>query len=276
MTSPNRRPLALLLWLPGLMIALSGLLVGTAPKAMAATGDVFDIRAEGRNLSFILTAQDLPSGASIETESVEVSLQGTAVEPTAQAVNDAAERPTRRVVLTIDTSGTMRQDGRLDAAKNAAGAFLDTVPDDVEVGLIAFNQTVTRLVEPTTQHEQVRQAVAGLEADGDTALYDAVIDSLSFLGSEGLRSLVLLSDGENDAPLSPTTIEQAESTVAAQAGNVDMTIVGIGTTPELDEQLEVLATAAGPGRGRVIPATDLEQVTETFKGLQKPLLSRFS
>ena len=169
------------------MIALSGLLVGTAPKAMAATGDVFDIRAEGRNLSFILTAQDLPSGASIETESVEVSL-GTAVEPTAQAVNDAAERPTRRVVLTIDTSGTMRQDGRLDAAKNAAGAFLDTVPDDVEVGLIAFNQTVTRLVEPTTQHEQVRQAVAGLEADGDTALYDAVIDSLSFLGSEGLRS----------------------------------------------------------------------------------------
>ena len=89
--------------------------------------------------------------------------------------------------------------------------------------------------------EQVRQAVAGLEADGDTALYDAVIDSLSFLGSEGLRSLVLLSDGENDAPLSPTTIEQAESTVAAQAGNVDMTIVGIGTTPELDEQLEVLA-----------------------------------
>ena len=143
MTSPNRRPLALLLWLPGLMIALSGLLVGTAPKAMAATGDVFDIRAEGRNLSFILTAQDLPSGASIETESVEVSLQGTAVEPTAQAVNDAAERPTRRVVLTIDTSGTMRQDGRLDAAKNAAGAFLDTVPDDVEVGLIAFNQTVT-------------------------------------------------------------------------------------------------------------------------------------
>ena len=122
----------------------------------------------------------------------------------------------------------MRQDGRLDAAKNAAGAFLDTVPDDVEV---AFNQTVTRLVEPTTQHEQVRQAVAGLEADGDTALYDAVIDSLSFLGSEGLRSLVLLSDGENDAPLSPTTIEQAESTVAAQAGNVDMTIVGIGTTP---------------------------------------------
>ena len=110
----------------------------------------------------------------------------------------------------------------------------------------------------------MRQAVAGLEADGDTALYDAVIDSLSFLGSEGLRSLVVLSDGENDAPLSPTTIEQAESTVAAQAGNVDMTIVGIGTTPELDEQLEVLATAAGPGRGRVIPATDLEQVTETF------------
>ena len=53
-------------------------------------------------------------------------------------------------VLTIDTSGTMRQDGRLDAAKDAAGAFLDTVPDDVEVGLVAFNQTVTRLVEPTT------------------------------------------------------------------------------------------------------------------------------
>ena len=76
---------------------------------------------------------------------------------------------------------------------------------------------------------------------------------------------MLLSDGENDAPLSPTTLEQAESTVAAQAGNVDMTIVAIGTTPELDGSSKLwLQRQDRPTAGSFRQPIS-EQVAETFQ-----------
>ena len=153
MTSPARRLFALLLWLPGLVLVGTGLTLLTAGPAAAATGSLGEIEREGDALSFVLSAQDLPSDTSILVDSVAVSLQGQSVEETAVGV-DETNAPIRRVVLTIDISGSMAEEGRLDAAKSAANAFLDTVNDDVEVALVVFNQSVTRSVELTKDHER--------------------------------------------------------------------------------------------------------------------------
>ena len=61
-------------------------------------------------------------------------------------------------MLTIDISGSMQGD-RLQAAKDAAAAFLDAAPADAEVGLVLFNDAVVKVVPPTTDRAAVRTEV---------------------------------------------------------------------------------------------------------------------
>ena len=66
------------------------------------------------------------------------------------------------------------------------------VPPDVLVGLAEFNDTFQVVVPPTIDRGQVSAAVSGLQVGGRyTGLYDAVIQSMDVLGTEGPR-LVLL------------------------------------------------------------------------------------
>jgi tight adherence protein B len=259
------------LLLPGLVACLVGVSLFAAVPALAATGDLAGITTDGSTLSFVLRARDLPADASIDTGSVRLALDGTSVDADAVPVGEAAVKPRRRVVLTIDTSGSM-SGSRLQAAKDAAVAFLDAAPADAEVGLVLFNDAVVKVVQPTTDRAAVRAEVDAAVAVGDTALYDAAIAALDVLGSEGLRSFVLLSDGANDTT-SPTTLAQAAQRVAAaQTGDgVDVTIVSIGTTPELRGQLDTLAAAAGSGRGQVVEATDLDEVASRFEQAGKAI-----
>ena len=59
------------------------------------------------------------------------------------AVAGRVRRPTirRTAVLAIDTSNSMAGE-RFEAAKAAASTFLDTVPDDVYVGIVTFDSDV--------------------------------------------------------------------------------------------------------------------------------------
>ena len=270
MTSVVRSRPAQLAFL-GLIVGFLGLSLVAISPALAATGDLADIEAQESTLSFVLRARDLPPDASIEPDSVQVTIDGSSVDAEAVPFGEAAVKPAQRVVLTIDISGSMEGD-RLQAAKDAATAFLAAAPADAEVGLVLFNDAVVKVVSPTTDRAAVRTEVDAAVAEGDTALYDAVIAGLDVLGEEGLRSFVLLSDGANDTT-SPTTLDQAAQRVAAaQVGDgADVAIVSIGTTPELRNQLDVLAGAAGQARGQVIEATDLDDVARRFEEAGKAI-----
>jgi len=261
--TPSSRRRRAVFRLATFVACLIGSFAATVP-AYAAEGDVAGITVEESTLSFVLRGRDLPPDASIDTESVQLALDGTSVEAAAVPFGEAAIRPTRRVVLTIDVSGSM-QGERLQAAKDAAAAFLDAAPADIEVGLVLFNDTVVKVVPPTTDRTTIRTEVDAAVAVGDTALYDAAIEGLNLLGGEGLRSFVLLSDGANDTT-SPTTLEQAAQRVSdVQTGDgVDVTIVSIDTTEEARDQLGRLAAAA-VGRGQVVEATDLDEVARRFE-----------
>ncbi|MBO9532735.1 MAG: VWA domain-containing protein [Solirubrobacteraceae bacterium] len=123
------------------------------------------------------------------------------------------------VMLVTDRSGSMAADdvagGRISAVKNAAGLFLDRVPDDVRTGLIAFNQDVQVLQSPTTDKAAVRAQVQTLEPGGSTATGDALARAVSLLspksqqpaqGTDGTQgttpkgppaAIILLSDGKS-------------------------------------------------------------------------------
>ncbi|MBZ0278482.1 MAG: VWA domain-containing protein [Anaerolineae bacterium] len=116
------------------------------------------------------------------------------------------------IMLLIDISGSMGEEGKLDQAKQAALAFLDEMDRGNRVGLATFSDTVTVRV-PLGNYEnvegQIRTAIQNLSPTGGTALFDAVAQVVGSLNkstdSDRIRSVVLLSDGADTASGNPLT-----------------------------------------------------------------------
>jgi Ca-activated chloride channel homolog len=89
------------------------------------------------------------------------------------------------VMLVIDVSGSMNADDveptRMEAAQRAANRFLDRLPDRFQVGLVTFSSEAETLVPPTTDREAVRNALAGLNANGGTAMGDGLARALDVI-----------------------------------------------------------------------------------------------
>ena len=62
--------------------------------------------------------------------------------------------------------------------------------------------------EPTTNRAQLTSAIDSLTARGRTAIYDAVVRGAEALGDDGVRSMVLLTDGDEKG--SQRTIDDAD------------------------------------------------------------------
>ncbi len=126
----------------------------------------------------------------------------------------AQEEPRRIVVLAIDTSLSMEATdvapSRVTAAKVAAGDFLDSVPDGVAVGVVAFDGSARQLIAPTTRLDAVRRTIDRAALGQGTAIGEAVFVALDSIDSATRQlesgtdatsaapagTIVLLSDGE--------------------------------------------------------------------------------
>jgi Ca-activated chloride channel family protein len=86
------------------------------------------------------------------------------------------------VILTMDVSGSMRATDvsptRLDAAKASALSFIDQLPSNVRVGVVAFASEPVTLVSPTTDRAQSKEAINSLTARDGTAMGDALMQVL--------------------------------------------------------------------------------------------------
>ncbi len=82
------------------------------------------------------------------------------------------------VMLVMDTSGSMNATdvapSRMIAAEQAALTFVDQLPAKFRVGVVSFAGTAQILVRPTTDRVAVQDALATLNADGPTAMGDAI------------------------------------------------------------------------------------------------------
>ena len=138
------------------------------------------------------------------------------------------------VVVAIDTSISMMADDveptRFVAAKEAAGRFVDRLPERFNVGLVSFSGSAQVLVPPTTEPADVRRAVERLSLGPRTAIGEAIFASLDSVASlpDGPGApparIVLLSDGETTAGRS-----NAEASEAARAAGVPVSTIAFGT-----------------------------------------------
>jgi Ca-activated chloride channel family protein len=175
------------------------------------------------------------------------------------------------VYLVVDTSGSMRGE-KLAQAQEALGIFLEQIKGDVErVGMVQFSSSVYNVIyldELGDNRETLQTAIAGLEANGDTALLDAVSEAFTRLQNEGdserINAIVAMTDGrENNSGISLNTLVRRikrDSTVP-----VVIFCVAYGD----DADLGMLQAIVEPSSGQVLqgdPQTirDLYKILSTY------------
>jgi Ca-activated chloride channel family protein len=192
------------------------------------------------------------------------------------------------VMLVTDTSGSMNatdvRPSRLAAARDAGERFLDNVPDELQVGLVAFADAPTGVLRPTDDREAVRAALARLTAGGGTATGDALAGALDALPDrEGEdpspAAVVLLSDGATSTGEDPVEIA-----AQARAAGVPVYTVALGTEDGVIEQggqtirvapdPEALAEVARASGGRAFAAEDAGALDEVYERLGSQIGTR--
>jgi tight adherence protein B len=175
--------------------------------------------------------------------------------------------PPRGVVVALDVSGSMGDSG-IAAARQAARAYLDVLPRDVEAGLLTFDSKPRLVVPPTTDHARLLAGLDGVRSGGNTALFDAVrsaVDAMTAagLGPDSQRRLVLLSDGEDTA--STSSLGAATNLLKTAKIPADVVAFRYGTADS--SGLQALAGAAG---GRLLTADNTAQLAVAFASLTPP------
>lgn len=161
-------------------------------------------------------------------------------------------------ILAFDVSTSMLAEdlkpNRLEAARQAASAFVRKQPSTVKVGVVAFSDGALVVQPATNVPEDVLSALDRLQPQGGTSLTEGMFKSLGAIadrqlvldenlseedllaldiGYFGSAVIVLLSDGDHTSNTDPMTIAQ----IASNAG-VRVFPIGIGsergTTIEVD------------------------------------------
>ena len=147
------------------------------------------------------------------------------------------------LVITMDISGSMEGQA-LAQAKEAANALIEQLGPADQVAILAFHNTV-EVVQPFSRDREVlAEAIEGLAAGFNTALYEAVGASveLAARGETTRRAVVLLSDGL-DAGV-PGQLDRSASLKAAEEAGVLLFAVGLGEEIE-QAYLDELALTTG-------------------------------
>jgi Ca-activated chloride channel family protein len=171
------------------------------------------------------------------------------------------------LTILIDGSSSMRP--RLPATRVAALRLIHSLAPGDEAQVAQFDRRLRVLQEPTSDRAALEQAVAAIEANGGTALHDALYVALKELRARPddelrRRALVLLSDGQDTASL------VSDDQVLELARRTEQCIYSIGlrapadgeTIAPTDYFLTALARESGGQAFFPRAAGDLEGVFE--------------
>ena len=207
------------------------------------------------------------------------------------------KREEATVVLALDTSRSMKakdvEPTRLDAARNAAKAFLDRVPEKYRVGVVSFATRATVGLPPTQDRDLAKAALDALAPGEGTAIGDAVVLSTRVGGGQQRtdgedappRSVLLISDGARDGGRTTPQAAAEEAKrlkvpvytvlVGTPEGVVEETVTGgfkqIIRVPPSPETLQQIAQTSG---GEFFTATDAEGLKKVYEDLGSRLGTR--
>lgn len=215
-------------------------------------------------------------------------------------IDRSTTRDEATVMLAIDTSRSMAATdlapSRLEAAREAASAFLERVPESYAVGIVAFANSADVVLAPTRDRVATEQALAQLRLGAGTAIGEAIESSVTVIkrlqeadfgvSEAGVSpgSILLLSDGaQTEEGITPQ-----EAAATARDARIPVYTVAVGTgdavvevplpgglvervvvSPD-PETLEAVAETTG---GRAFAALDAEELTTVYRDLGTRLVS---
>jgi Ca-activated chloride channel family protein len=193
------------------------------------------------------------------------------------------------VVLAIDVSRSMKANDveptRLEAAKQAAKAFVEKVPEKFRVGVVSFASRANAALPPTEDRELVDQALDSLKPGEGTAIGDAIALSAQLgreqLTEDGVRppkAVLLISDGAPDGGTTqPRQAAQKAKElevpiytvlVGTEQGVVEEELPGgLRTRIQVPPQPAVLQQVAQISGGEFFTATDDEDLKQVYEEL---------
>jgi Ca-activated chloride channel family protein len=150
--------------------------------------------------------------------------------------NVRVPRKEATIVLAIDVSRSMTatdvRPSRLAAAQQAAGSFLNKIPNRYSVGVVGFGTRAFIALPPTTDRTLAQDALSSLTPSEGTAIGDAVALATRVARkqrADGVMppaSVLVISDGAPDGGrTSPLTAARA-----ARKAHIPVSTVLVGTT----------------------------------------------
>ena len=198
---------------------------------------------------------------------------------------DMVPRERATVVLVIDISQSMQatdiKPNRLDAAKQAAIAFIKELPSQYNVSVVSMSGSPSVRLPPTLDRVMAQQAISSMRVQDSTAIGEGIYTALAALqmapkgddGSVAPGAIVLLSDGQNTAGRAPTQAaneaRKAEVPVytiayGTQNGYVDLD----GKREPVPPDVELLGTIASMTGGSTYEAESLPELERVYSNLR--------
>lgn len=212
-----------------------------------------------------------------------ITLTTAFAQPTTQ-VNVPRERAT--IVLVIDASLSMQATdvppNRLDAAKAAAIAFVNALPEKYNVSVVSMAGATSILVPPTLQHTTVANAINSIKLQDSTAIgagIDTAMQALQQAPKDPAHpndpapgAIVLLSDGSNTTGRAPQ-----QAAADAKTAGVPVYTIAYGTengyvdldgkrnpVPVDKEQMQQIAQISG---GQYFAAATPDQLKTVYENI---------
>jgi VWFA-related protein len=174
------------------------------------------------------------------------------------------ERQPLNVILVLDTSASVRGP-RLTNLKAAAASIVKNLGAGDRASLLSFSHRLELRTPLTPDRSSLLASIASLDAQGSTALFDAVSTGMVLRGTDAGRALLLLfSDGVDTASF------LLEPSVLAAAARADVIVYPIAVRgraarlnePPADERfLRALAAETG---GRLEHADGDDDIDKAF------------
>lgn len=205
----------------------------------------------------------------LDEQSFRASADGVPL-PVTTVVDSIDESIPISVTLVFDVSGSMSGPA-LEQAREAGKALVAELGPEDRVGLLAFGSTVELVQPSTSDRAALNAAIDGLQAGGNTALYEAVVRAVEVSARDGAprRAVVLLSDGQDFGTAGET--DRATSLAAARAAAVPLFLVGLGESIDR-AYLEELASAAS---GRLLLAPGPEALRGLYQSIGSVLRNQY-
>jgi Ca-activated chloride channel family protein len=184
-------------------------------------------------------------------------------EATAQVPRDQAT-----IMLVMDTSQSMLNTDiaptRIDAAREAADAFLEQVPDRFQVGLVTFAGAPSVEALPTTDKEVIRSALRTAPLRQGTAVGDALLRALQASRPRNAvnderppTAVLLLTDGESRSGSPPLV-------AAEQARQEEVPVFTVVLASQAPDELRQIAELSG---GQAFSAPTSDQLNQVYRDL---------